>query len=115
VDHAVQLAVLAASYVLALGFTLSAGLLSLSSYRSSKRLEARKDIASRLTRVETELASYRDVTDAFSKRLTKRDADTRRQQAAKRSVDPEAEPLDQPLSPDDLVRAYRQSAGRPAS
>lgn len=113
-DHAVQLAVLAASYVLALGFTLSAGLLSLSSYRSSKRLEGRKDIASRLTRVETELASYRDLTDAFSKRLTKRDADTRRQ-AAKRSGDPEPEALDQPISADDLVRAYRQSAGRPAS
>lgn len=109
-DQTVQLVVLAGAYVLAVVVTLGAIASSVFSYRFSRRLEAKRDSLSRLTRLENELASFRETVDSFSHRLARRTQIERK--ASRESTEPDSDsPSPMTGDPDDLVRAFRRRQG----
>lgn len=72
-NQTVQLVLLVGAYVIVCVGLIGNGLFLLFNYRSLSRIEGRKDLTTRVTRAENELASFRELFDTFSKRLNRRE------------------------------------------
>lgn len=104
-SYTLQIVVLAAAYVLLVGAGVANGLVSLYNWRLISRLEGRKDLGARVTRLENEVTSYRELLDTFSKRLNRRDGS----KASKRSsngTDASGDGLETPLTSEELLRRF---------
>lgn len=71
-ETTLQVVILGAAYVLAVVLLAGGIVSSVINYRFSKRIEARKDLVTRVSRLEAESTDVRDLVDRLSKRWSKR-------------------------------------------
>jgi len=86
----IHVVILVGAYVLGLVMLAGGIVSSVINYRFSKRVEARKDLTVRVSRLEAESTDVRDLVDRLSKRWTKRFRDE--QSSAPKNTDDGSEP-----------------------
>ena len=84
-----QIVILVGAYVVGVVVMIGAGVLSVLNYRSSQKVAARKDLVTRMSRLETETADLRDLVTRFGRRWNKRLRDDKDEAEKDASTDDE--------------------------
>lgn len=107
-----QLAILAGAYVLALAVVSVATVFSILNLKSSRRLETKRDYGSRITKLENELISYKDLVESLGARLTRRiGLERKRTSESSENADSSDGAVPTITSGDDVLRLWKQRNG----
>lgn len=105
--YTLQVVILGAAYVLLVGAGVVNGLVGLYNWRLLQRLEGRKDLATRIQRVENAQLSFEELLKSFSSRLNRREGGTSSGGGRRKGSSPESSevPSDGEIrTPQDVLR-----------